>query len=117
MNEEDALLARAETAERDCNTWKELAKDNKIAYDVVLARAEEAENKVRALEHELTDRTISFMGRPIEYWVELDTYSRENMYDKLVKEIVNLRSNKVSANDELNHAKNAFKNGTAKPHE
>ena len=68
--------------------------------DALLARAEEAENKMRALEHELVDRTISFMGRPIEYWVKLDAYSRANMYDKLVEEIVNLRSNKVDTNGE-----------------
>ena len=107
---EDALRARAEKAEadeRDCSTWKALVKSNKVAYDVAISRAEEAENKARALEHELADRTISFMGRPIEYWVKLDAYSRANMYDKLIEEIVNLRSNKVDTNGEQKPTKNA----------
>ena len=34
----------------------------------------------------------SFMGKPIEYWVELDAYVKENMYDKLIEANVILKA-------------------------
>jgi len=34
----------------------------------------------------------TFMGKPIKYWIELDSYAKENMYDKLVEKICELEA-------------------------
>jgi hypothetical protein len=70
---EDALLARAEAAERDCNTWRELAKGNKTAYDAMLKRAEAAEARVAELEAER--RWIPCSERMPEYNTRVICYT------------------------------------------
>ena len=34
----------------------------------------------------------TFMGKPIKYWIELDSYAKGNMYEKLVEKICELEA-------------------------
>lgn len=44
---------------------------------------------------------ISFMGRPAGYWMELDSFAKENMCDKLAETNVMLRQENARLRAEL----------------
>jgi len=37
-------------------------------------------------------RITSFLGKPMEYWIELDVYAKENMYEEMILKICNLEA-------------------------
>lgn len=45
----------------------------------------------------------SFLGRPISYWIELDSYAKANMYDKLIERNVSLDSRVLALEAKVAH--------------
>ena len=47
--------------------------------------------RIKELEEE-GKRITSFLGKPMEYWIELDVYAKENMYEEMILKICNLEA-------------------------
>jgi len=51
----------------------------------------QAKSHIKELEEE-GKRITSFLGKPMEYWIELDVYAKENMYEEMILKICNLEA-------------------------